>query len=127
MITSWNTSEPPPKDRPIILMGGVFVKADWGCFKDFVLCIAHYDAVQDAWLDSDGTSLRLYAESELQCYAWSEIPPDEAGRKPIVLEEALPEKTVSRDDTMGATKRLDTSEEAEPVNRRAAIGEEALR
>lgn len=86
-MTTWNVTEPPPKDgRRIVLMGGIFVQDEIGCFKDPVLVIAHFSSQSGLWLGDDDLSIRGYLDSELQCYAWSEIP-DRAGSPIIVLEE----------------------------------------
>jgi len=114
MSAAWNFTE-PPKDRTIILCGGVFVKDEFGCFKDSVLIAAHYDHERKMWLDDDGMSIRRYASGELQCYAWSDFPEYPTDSKPITLEAPEPDRVAA-----------DTSEEAEPMDRRGVVGEESL-
>lgn len=83
----WNTTTPPPMDgRTVVLIGAVFEQDEFGAEKLPVLCYAHFDAESGRWYAEDGCVIRLTYGSELQCYAWAELPP--SGGKLIVLEEA---------------------------------------
>ena len=87
-MSNWNVTEPPPKDRPIVLKGAVFEQDELGCSKFPILCVAHFDPETGHWLDEGNLSVRHFACGELQCYAWSDLP-EYGDSKPIVLEPPL--------------------------------------